>query len=53
MYYVYYEYIKTGRTEFVRAFDSHEDAINHISKCYNIDKQCCQLGEYYYYMTKR
>lgn len=53
MYYVYSEYIKTGRTDFIRSFNSSEDAIKHIVKCYKIDGDLCQLGEYYYYMKKR
>ena len=53
MYYVYSEYVRIGKTDFIRTFDTQEDAIKHIAKCYRIDSQCCQLGEYYYYMKKR
>ena len=52
MYYVYSEYIKTGKTDFIRTFDTQEDAIHHIAKCYRIDNQLCRLGEYYYFMKK-
>lgn len=52
MYYVYSEYVKTGKTDFIRTFDTQEDAIRHIGKCYRIDSELSQLGEYYYYMKK-
>lgn len=50
MYYIYSEYVKTGKTDFIRTFDTQEDAIRHIVKCYRIDSELSQLGEYYYYM---
>lgn len=53
MYYVYYESIRTGRTDFIRNFNTAEDAIKHINKCYSKDKEIGQLGEYYYFMKKR
>ena len=52
MYYVYAEFVKTGKTNLIKAFDSQEDAIHHIAKCYKVDSELCQLGEYYYYMSK-
>lgn len=54
MYYVYCQYVKTGKTECVnRTFDSPHDAIKHIAKCYDIDRELNQLGEYYYFMRHR
>ena len=53
MYYVYHKYLKTGEDRFLRTFDTPEDAIHHIAKCYRIDSELCQLGEYYYFMKKR
>lgn len=52
MYYVYSKYIKTGKEDFIRTFDTSEDAIRHIAKCYKIDSELNHLGEYYYFMTK-
>ena len=52
MYYVYSEYVRTGKIDFIRTFDTQEDAIRHIRKCYRIDSELGQLGEYYYYMKK-
>ena len=52
MYYVYSKYLKTGKEDFLRMFDTLEDAIRHIAKCYRIDSELCQLGEYYYFMVK-
>lgn len=53
MFHVYFEYVKTGKTDFIHTFDAQEDAIQHIAKCYRIDSELGQLGEYYYYMKKR
>ena len=50
MYRVYSEYIKTNKVTYLDCFDLKEDAVKHIAKCYRIDAQICQLGEYYYYM---
>ena len=52
MYYVYSKYLKTGKEDFLRIFDTSEDAIRHIAKCYRLDSGLCQLGEYYYFMIK-
>lgn len=52
MFYVYSEYIKTGKQNFCKMFDTVQDAIEHIRRCYNIDKELMQLGEYYYFMKK-
>lgn len=53
MFYVYSKYIKTGREDFIKTYDNVEDAIHHIAKCYRIDRELLQLGEYYYFMVKR
>ena len=53
MCYVYSEYVKTGKTDLLRTFDTNEDAIRHIHKCYSVDSGIGQLGDYYYYMKKR
>ena len=50
MYRVYSQYIKTGKTDYINVFDSKADAIRHIAKCYRIDSNLGQLGEYYYFM---
>ena len=52
MYNVYSEYIKTGKTDFIRSFNTAEDAIKHIARCYRIDDNLYQLGEYFYYMKR-
>ena len=53
MYYVYSMHMKTGKEDFIRIFDTSEDAIRHIHRCYSVDSGIGQLGEYYYYMKKR
>lgn len=53
MFYVYLKYIKTGREDFIRTYDNAEDAVRKIANNYKIDKDLCQLGEYYYFMVKR
>ena len=53
MYYVYSMHMKTGKKDFIRIFDTSEDAIRHIHRCYSVDSGIGQLGEYYYYMKKR
>ena len=53
MFYVYSKYIKTGREDFIRTYDNVEDAIRKIANNYKIDKDLCQLGEYYYFMVRR
>lgn len=50
MYRVYSRYVKTGKINYLNVFDSELDAINHIAKCYRIDKELGQLGEYYYFV---
>ena len=50
MYRVYSKYIKSGKVEYINVFDSAEDAIRHIYKCYRIDGDLRQLGEYYYFI---
>ena len=53
MFYVYSKFLKTGAETFIRTFDNADDAIRHIAKCYRIDSDLYQLGEYYYFMVKR
>lgn len=53
MYYVYSEYIHTRKCELSKVCDNEVDAIKHIAKCYRIDTELGQLGEYYYYYKKR
>ena len=54
MWYVYSLHIKSGKQECVnRTFDSAHDAVKHIAKCYDIDRDLRQLGEYYYFMRQR
>lgn len=52
MSYVYMREIRNGREEFIRAFVEVHDAIKHIAKCYRLDKELSQLGEYYYFMVQ-
>lgn len=49
-YDVYSEHMITGQTNYMRTFNTPQDAIHHIAKCYKIDTELCQLGEYYYFM---
>ncbi len=54
MWYVYSLHIKSGKQDCVnRIFDSAQDAVKHIAKCYDIDRDLRQLGEYYYFMRQR
>ena len=53
MYYVYSKHLKAGREDMCKICNNAEDAIHHIAKCYKIDTQLGQLGEYYYFMIKR
>lgn len=54
MWYVYSREIKSGKEQFVRmVFETAASAIKHIAKCYEIDKDLNQLGEYYYFMKQR
>lgn len=53
MYYVYSKYLKSGKEQFLNNFYDVTDAIRHIAKCYRIDSQIGQIGEYYYFMVKR
>lgn len=50
MYRVYSRYVKTGKVDCINVFDSEFDAIKHIAKCYRIDGELGQLGEYYYFI---
>ena len=52
MYYVYAEYVRTGKSDFCRTFHTQDDAIRHLAKCYRIDSELGQLGDYYYYIKK-
>jgi len=53
MWYVYSREVKSGKEQFVRmSFETAEAAIKHIAKCYEIDKDLHQLGNYYYFMKK-
>ena len=53
MWYVYSRHIKSGKEQFVRmSFETASSAIKHIAKCYEIDKDLHQLGEYYYFMKQ-
>lgn len=53
MYYVYYESMITGRMDFICQFNTAEEAIKHIGKCYSKDREMGLLGKYYYFMEKR
>ena len=53
MYYVYLEHIHTRRCDLAKICDTETDAIRHIARCYRIDAELGQLGEYYYYYKKR
>lgn len=53
MWYVYVMHLSTGREDCVNTtFDTAKAAIKHIWKCYAIDKDLGQLGEYYYFIKK-
>lgn len=53
MWYVYCVFIDNGKTECVnRTFDTARDAVKHIARCYDIDRDLGQLGNYYYYMRR-
>ena len=44
---------KTGKTDVIRTFDTQEEAIKHVHRCYSVDSGIGQLGDYYYYIKKR
>jgi hypothetical protein len=53
MFYVYMRDVKSGKEQFVRmSFETAADAIKHIAKCYEIDRDLRQLGNYYYFMKQ-
>ena len=52
MWYVYSEYISTGKQDSCGIYDTAQSAIEHIRHCYNIDKDLGQLGMYYYFMKR-
>lgn len=53
LYYVYCEYIKTGKKDFINSYSTAQEAIEKIASCYRIDRNICQLGDYYYFMANR
>ena len=53
MFYVYCQYIKTGKEDFINCYETAQQAIEKIASNYNIDKNTNQLGEYYYFMKQR
>jgi hypothetical protein len=54
MWYVYIKHMKTGNTYSAeRTWDTAQAAIEHIARCYNLDRDMHQLGEYYYYLKER
>ena len=52
MYYVYCKHTKTGEEEFINSYDTAQAAIEKIARNYKIDKEICQLGEYYYFIKQ-
>lgn len=52
MWYVYMKHVVTGREEFVGTYDTPREAVCKIAECYRIDWNCCQRGEYYYFMKQ-
>ncbi len=53
MWYVYSREVKSGKEQFVRmSFETAAAAIKHIAKCYEIDRDLRQLGNYYYFMKQ-
>ena len=53
MWYVYSREVKSGKEQFVwMPFETAAAAIKHIAKCYEIDRDLRQLGEYYYFMKQ-
>ena len=52
MFYVYSKHIKLGKEEFISCYDTAQAAVEKIARNYNIDKELCQLGEYYYFIKQ-
>lgn len=52
MYIVKAKYIKTGRVNYIAAYETEADALSKIVSCYRIDERLAQSGEYYYFMVK-
>ena len=53
MYYVYCKYLSTEREVFCKAFDTEKEAIEHVYRCYKIDRELHQLGDNYYFIRRR
>ncbi|MBR5286198.1 MAG: hypothetical protein IKU30_04805 [Clostridia bacterium] len=53
MYYIYSKRTDNGRTDFLRAKDTWQDAIDFVTLMYNQDKNSCERGCYYYYIVER
>lgn len=53
MFYVYARHTKTGRENYVGAYDTEKEAVHKIASCYRIDAKTCQEDEYYYFLKKR
>ena len=52
MFYVYRKRLSNGKEEYIRQFESEYDAVRHVAKCYRIDAETCQAGEYYYFIVQ-
>ena len=53
MWYVYCRHLSSGRDDCVnKIFETAADAVKHIAKCYDIDRDLHQLGNYYYFMKQ-
>lgn len=52
MFYVYSRHIPTGGERYINQFETEREAVLHIAKCYRIDTQIGQDGEYYYFIKR-
>lgn len=53
IFYVYSRHIPTGKERYIDQFETERAAVIHIAKCYRIDAEIGQTGEYYYFIKKR
>lgn len=52
MFYVYSQHVKTGKQDFIKVFDTMEEAVACVRRNYNIDAEHCAKDEYYYFIKQ-
>lgn len=52
MFDIYQISMKTGMMEYIRSYDSAQEAVNKIASFYAADGVAHRTGEFYYYMQE-